>query len=128
MSNMNYCTFENTSKDMAQALDKLESVLDGNDSDMSKYELDGSHRLVNLAATITARVAEASLDSPRLISPLTPESIAVAKCVKTLANSLESEMLLIFWDTIREAVSRGQQMNNDYEAELAANEANTEQE
>ena len=51
MSNMSYCAFENTSRDLYDAIDKVNDLL--NDSDqikhMSQYEARGLDDLLNAA-------------------------------------------------------------------------------
>lgn len=120
MSNMGYCTFENTSNDMKQAMSKLVDVLEGLEADMSSHEINGLHRLVDLAGQITALVADAALSNPRFISPLTNEAIAERKFVTNLANCMNSDghftMITVFSDTIDKAVAHGQLLSDEHEA------------
>ena len=54
MSNMSYCAFENTSKDMYDAIEKIQSLISRTDTinDMSEYEMRGLVDLLSYAQEI----------------------------------------------------------------------------
>lgn len=58
MSNMSYCRFENTARDLADCRGALESLFEGEES-LSGAELMHAKYLVRTCADILARVAEA---------------------------------------------------------------------
>lgn len=49
MANMNYCAFENTSKDLSQAYDKLSEC---DFSELNSYELRGAISIIKTAMNI----------------------------------------------------------------------------
>lgn len=60
MSNMSYCRFENTDKDLADCQDALEGILHGSAEDqLGRRELDAMKSLVNRCFNITQLLAEA---------------------------------------------------------------------
>lgn len=71
MSNMSYCRFRNTSKDLRDCEDALEELLDGGDK-LSAEELSAAKRLVESCLHIVEMVSDrANLD----FDILTPNNI-----------------------------------------------------
>lgn len=57
MSNMSYCRFENTHRDLGECMEALEEMLAG-DSELSARELSYAKRLVERCQAIVLMVAE----------------------------------------------------------------------
>lgn len=68
MSNMSYCRFENTSRDLDDCKDALEAMMYEGDAALSESELRYAKDLVKTCAEILMMVAEAaSIDSDEIL-------------------------------------------------------------
>lgn len=66
MSNMSYCRFQNTSKDLDDCADALDELLSGGDVALSRKELEAAQELVATCMRVVQRVAEATGDEQHL--------------------------------------------------------------
>ena len=63
MSNMGYCRFENTSRDLADCKNALERMINDKDRSLSEDELDSAKKLASDCLTIVKMLTEYADDS-----------------------------------------------------------------
>lgn len=59
MSNMSYCRFQNTARDLYDCETSLEEMIDGIDTALSREELKAANRLVVSCLSIVQKIADA---------------------------------------------------------------------
>lgn len=58
MSNMSYCRFESTNRDLGDCESALEDMINGEGSALSNYELDAAKALIARCQSILSKMAE----------------------------------------------------------------------
>lgn len=86
MSNMSYCRFENTARDLGDCWNALEEIADGDEGPLSRDELEGAESVCRLSWKILVILAEhADLDLANLWDTRDPIN-AINEAVHRLQN------------------------------------------
>ncbi len=90
MSNMSYCRFENTDRDLADCQEALEELVAADCEPLSSYELEAARRLVARCFDIVMIVAEAG--AVPLNTPLDEfEGESLIETLSSINSSAEEE-------------------------------------